>query len=221
MNIVSVLAAVARRWYVAVVILGLTAYGTIQLWDRSVPEYTSSSVVSVVATGTYLQAQQSQDPTVISANPYGNGAATVASLLADRIANGNVTLPADARGAALTVVPSLLRAESFFTVTSTAPTPEAALGAIQAVEQQAPALLADFQQRAGTPADQLYSAILSRPPSTPDGSYPSRSRVVVGAALAGTLVTVLLCVLLDSIAARVRSRRAVPVRRHERPERPS
>ncbi|QTE29657.1 hypothetical protein [Pengzhenrongella sicca] len=199
----SVFAAVARRWYVAVLILGVTAYGTVQLWSEAVPEFTSSSVLSVVATPSYLAVQQSEDPAVIVTNPYGAGTTTLASLLADSVANGNVVLAPDG-DAVVTVETSVLRAESFFTVEATAPTADAALAAMLAVEAQAPTILAEIQQRAGAPADQLSTAILSRAPGAPAEAYPDRSRVAIGAALAGLLVTALLCVLIDGAVRRVR-----------------
>jgi hypothetical protein len=199
MNFSSVLSAVLHRWYVALLILTVTAYGASRLWTSVAPEYSTSSVVSVVATQSYLEAQQSQSPTVVIGNPYKDSASTLASLLADSLVNGNVALPIGAERARVDIASNPARSDSFFTVQATGPSAEAALSAILAVEEQAPALLADIQQRAGAPADQLFTTILARPATDPVAAHPGRARLVVGIALVGVLVAALACVFIDGL----------------------
>ncbi len=207
MNISSVLGALARRWYVAVVVLGVTGFLAAQLWQQAEPVYSSTTVVSVVRSPAYLQAQQSEDPLVTMGNPYGDATTTLAGLLADSIAHGNIDLSDDAPGASFTVQTNNQRAESFFTVGASAPDREGALAALLVLQDEAPALLADIPERAGAPADQLMTAILTRPATAPQQEFPDRSRLVLGTVLAGMLATALLCVAVDGAVAASRRRR--------------
>lgn len=211
MNISGVLAAIGRRWYLALVVIGVTIYVAMGLWDAAVPEYHSSVTVSVVRSPGLVAAQQSQDPLLVLTNPY-SSETTLASLLADTVSFGGIALPATAKDTVLEVGTNAIRPESFFAIDARGPSAEAVLAAMQAVQDQTPTVIADVQQRAGATPDQLYTAVLSRDPTTPDASYPSRARAVLGVGLAGALVTALLCVLLDgavraSRAARARRRR--------------
>lgn len=216
MNISGVLAAIGRRWYVALVVIGATVYVAMGMWSSAVPEYQSSVTVSVVRSPGLVAAQQSEDPLTVLTNPY-TSETTLSSLLADTVSFGGVVLPATGRGTALDVGTNAIRPESFFTIGAHGPSADAVMAAMQAVQDQTPALLADIQQRAGATPDQLYTAVLSRAPTTPEASYPSRARGVLGVGLAGALVTALLCVLLDGAvraaqASRTRRRRPTPER---------
>lgn len=207
MNISTVFGALARRWYVTLLLLAGTGYLAAQLWEAAEPVYSSTTVVSVVQSPTYLQAQQSDDPLVTVGNPYGQATTTLAGLLADSIAHGNVELTDAAEGAVLAVQVNNQRAESFFTVSATAREPEAALAALTALRDQAPVVLADIQQRAGAPADQLITALLSRPATEPQEQYPDRTRVVLGVVLVGLLATALVAVAIDGLVRRGSRRR--------------
>ncbi|MDT0166890.1 hypothetical protein Q9R32_15150 [Actinotalea sp. AC32] len=208
MNISSVVGALVRRWYVTLVLLAATGYLAAQLWESAEPVYSSTTVVSVVQSPAYMETQQSEDPLVLSRNPYGQSTTTLSALLADSIAHGNVELTGDAEGAVLTVQVNNQRAESFFTVSATARDAESALAALRVLQEQAPVVLADIQQRAGAPADQLITSILSRPATTPVEEYPDRMRVVLGVVLVGLLVTALLATAVDGAVRGGRRRRA-------------
>ena len=212
MNISSVFIAVFRRWYISGIVLLAFAYLSTQLWEQAEPEYSSSTVLSVVPTQEYLLVQQSRtrDNLVTVTNPYGSGAATLASLLADGISHDAIVKTPGAAEAEYQVTTNPTRAESFFTVTVSAPTSAGVTEALTALEAQAPAVLADLQLRAGAPANQLFTAIPARVPAPPVVGYPDRVRIVLGTVLAGLLATALISVAADSamLAARSRAREA-------------
>lgn len=208
MSLLSVLTAVARRWYVALVVLGLAGYAAFQLWQDAEPQYRSSAVLSVVASPSYLLSQQTDDPAVRMLNPWGQSSSTLASLLADSIAHGAVRMPPELAGTGLVVETSTQRAESFFTVVSVSTSREGAVTALAELQEQAPQVLADIQERGGAPADQQFTAFLARPAVAPAVSYPDRMRLVLGTVLVGLLVTALASVALDGAVRGAASRRA-------------
>lgn len=207
MNLSTILGALARRWYVTLVLVVATGLVATSLWGRAESTYTTSTTISVIASATLLADQQSDDATVIVTNPYAQQSSTLAALLADTVAFGNVPLPPEAEDAVLTTSIDTIRAQTFFTVTATADSRDAALAAVRAMEDAGPELLADIQTRAGTSPTQFFTAILARPAIEPIESTGDRLRVGLGAALGGLLLTALVVVALDGSLAE-RSRRA-------------
>ena len=210
------LASVLRRWYVALLVLALTGYAAVHQWRASEPQYVSTTAMTVVPSTEFMQVRASSGSASDSSmgNPFGYSAGnTLAALLADSIDNGVVALPPEAAGTVLTVDRDGNQANIFFTVLAAGPTEDAVVLALSTLESQGPQILREIQVRSGSPEDQLYTSLLTRPMLQPSVTHPGRQRAVVGTALAGLLVAALACVALDgSLRSRQRQRRSASSR---------
>ncbi|MXG89958.1 Wzz/FepE/Etk N-terminal domain-containing protein [Nocardioides flavescens] len=202
MDVSSVLSAMLRRWYVALVVLVITGIAAVQLWGTAAPQYTASTTLTVVPSQSLVQVRADLGAGESSlGNPFGVQATTVlAALLSESINSGQVVLPASAAGTQVAVVRSDLGVESFFNVVAVGRTPQGANDALQAVTDQSVSILAAIQTSAGAPTDQLYTSLRTRPDGGVGVSYPDRSRMVLGVVLAGLLAAALLSVAVDAAA---------------------
>jgi hypothetical protein len=219
LDISSVTAAVARRWYVFLLVLALAGYVAVGAWQDAKPTYTSTTVLTILPSSDLVRVRAESNAGESSlGNPFGIGAnAILASLLADQVNTGGIILPPEAGDAAVAVQAEGQDLRSFFTVQAVASTSDGAIAALIAVADQSPQVLAEMQLAAGAPGDQLYTALQTRGVTAPFADYPDRARLALGTALAGLLLATLLAVVVDSVLLARGRRRTRQADRDEGP----
>ena len=213
MTFTDVLRACARRWYVMLLVLAVTAVGVVQAHRSAQPTYTVTATLVVVPSPALVQARLPTSGTGgLTTNPFNaqTGGSTLAAVLADALntavvkdrvlagASGSATARWDNQAAQLVELSTVSR------------TAEGATGLMAALVDGASAEVERVQLDAGAPADQLFTTAVGSPADYPLRAYPDRLRQVVGLALLGVFAAVLAAVLLDRLVlagARARSRR--------------
>jgi hypothetical protein len=210
LDISSVAAAVLRRWYVFLLVVGLAAFLAVGSYRDARPLYTSTTVLTVLPSPDLVRVRGQLNAGESSlGNPFGVGANQVlAALLADQVNTGGIVLPPEAGDAYLAVRASSQDLRQFFTVEAVSSSSDGAIAALTAAATQSPQVLAEIQIAAGSPSDQLYTAQQTRLATAPSVSYPDRSRLALGTALAGVLLATLLAVVIDALVLARRRRRA-------------
>lgn len=203
MDLLGVLRACVRRWYVFLPIIVLTAWLGRDQYRQAQPEYTSTATV-VIAPSTelvYNRGRQTDTGLVVTSPFNGSeGPRVLAGLLARALSTATVReqlLPAG--GAAVTATRNVQEDSTVVTLQVVAGSAEADAVALEAVRQGADGVLAQIQYDAGAPEGQLYNAVSGGPVDPPLVAYPDRVRGVVAIGLAGVLVAVVLSVVAQSL----------------------
>ncbi len=211
MDLLGVIRACLRRWYVFLPLIGLTIWLCVQQYRAAAPEYTAStSFVVVPSTELIVSRAQQSEGLVFVITPFngGTGASTLAVMLTGALNTTTVRdqlLPGG--GVDLTAVRDPEVDPALVTATVVATDRVIAAEAITAMQQGTNGVLTDLQLATGAPIDQLYAAAPGGPVDPPVEDYPDRLRAVVAIGLAGTLVAVVLSVLAQSLMRSRRQRR--------------
>ncbi len=214
MDLLGVLRACVRRWYVFFPLVGLTAWLCWQQYRESTPQYTATtSFVVAPSTELIVSRGQQAEGLVLITTPFvsGNAAGTLAGLLTNALNTITVRerlLPGG--GVALAAVRDPEQDDTLVTVSLVATDPGAAAEALVAVQDGTNGVLTDIQTAAGAPSTQLFAAFPGGPVDPPLEDYPDRIRSVVAIGLAGTLVAVVLSVLAQSLMRGRRRPKAPP-----------
>jgi hypothetical protein len=202
-DLLGVLRACVRRWYVFLPLVGLTAWLCWQQYRDSAPQYTATaSFIVAPSTDLIVSRGQQAEGLVLITTPFvaGNAAGSLAGLLTNALNTVTVRerlLPSG--GVALAAVRDPEVDDTLVTVSIVATDPGAADEALPAVQGGVNGVLSDIQTAAGAPSTQLFAAFPGGPVDPPVEDYPDRLRSVVAIALAGTLVAVVLSVLAQSL----------------------
>ncbi len=211
MDLLGVLRACVRRWYVFLPVMALTFWLCAKQYQQAVPQYTSSASVVIAPSAelTYNKGRQAETGRLIT-SPFGGseGPRVLTGLLAralnteveqatllpegDAIVTASREVEEDATVVQLQVVSEDL---------------EGNIEAMNAVRQGVDGVLRDVQLDAGAQDWELYTAVSGGPVDPPLVAYPSRVRGVVAIGLAGTLVAVVLSVVAQSLMGGRRSRK--------------
>ncbi len=211
MDLLGVIRACARRWYVFLPIMGLTVWLCREQYRAAAPQYTSTATFVVVPSTELIVARGQQNAgEVLVTTPFngGTGPATLAGLLETALNTATVRsqlLPGG--GVALTAERDPEVDDTRVTVTLIAPTTAGADAAVGAVLGGVNGVLTGLQTGVGAPATQLYAAVPGGPVDPPLENYPDRLRAVVALGLAGTLLAVVLSVLAQSVMRGRRKRK--------------
>lgn len=202
MDLLGVMRACLRRWYVFLPVLGLTVWFCLQQYRAAAPQYTSTAAFAVVPSSDLLIArgQQNSGDALIT-NPYNGGTAqaTLAALLTAALNTASVRdelLPRG--GVAVTAQRNPEVDPTLVSVSLVSEDPRAAADAVAALQAGTNGVLAGLQTSVGAPPSQLFAAVPGGPVDPPLEDYPDRVRAVVAFGLAGTLLAVVLSVLAQS-----------------------
>ena len=211
MDLLGVIRACLRRWYVFFPLMGLTVWLCLQQYRAAVPEYTSTASVVVVPSTELIIArgQQGQGQTVVT-TPFISGSAqgTLAGLLTSALNTNTVRgqlLPGG--GVALLAERDPEVDDTLVTVTLVGNDAATVGEAVAAVQGNANGILSGLQTSVGAPATQLFAAVPGGPVDPPLEDFPDRLRAVVALGLAGTLLAVVLSVLAQSLMRGRRKRK--------------
>ncbi|MQW74786.1 hypothetical protein GHK92_02775 [Nocardioides sp. dk4132] len=196
MSVVNLLSALARRWVVVLIGVGLTAVGCYQVLQTVGTQHQASSQVVLL-----LPPEASGLAT--PSNPFlnmQNGQVTLASMLAGTVSTADVNrrLVEDGNDAEydVAVVPG---AGPILQVTTTSTDPAAALATRNAVMKEIDTQLARLQKQADVPPRQLISGQRVAVSADAEVLGGSRIRALGATAAAGLLVTLLLALGLDRL----------------------
>lgn len=203
MDLLGVLRACVRRWWVFLPVVGLTAWLCWQQFQQARPEYTSTAAVVVAPSPDLVisRGRQANDgPPVITPFNGGEGPRVLAGLLVSALNTSTVRqqlLPAG--GAALLASRDVQQDATVVNLQVVAEDAGSDAAALAAVRAGVNDVVHQVQLQAGAPQDQLYDAVPGGPVDPPLVAYPDRVRGVVAIALAGMLAAVVLSVLAQSL----------------------
>ncbi|CCH85914.1 exported protein of unknown function [Modestobacter italicus] len=213
MTFTDVLRACARRWYVLVLVLALTAFGAVQAHRAARPSYTVTATLVVLPSPSLVQARlPTSGSGGLTTNPFNaqTGGSTLAAVLADALNTAVVRDQVLAGGRGTASAGWDNQAAQLVELSTVSSSAEDATELMTRLVAGAETEVARVQLDAGAPADQLFTTAVGSPADYPLRSYPDRLRSVVGLALVGLLAAMLAAVLLDRLVlagARARSRR--------------
>lgn len=205
MDLLGVLRACLRRWYVFLPIIVLTAWLGRDQYRQAEPQYTSTATVVIAPSAelVYNRGRQAESGLVVT-SPFngGEGPRVLAGLTVRALNTGTVRqqlLPDG--GAALSASRDVQQDATVVNIQVVAADAETGVAAVQAVLAGVNDVVARVQYDAGAPEGQLYNAVPGGPVDPPLVAYPDRVRGVVAIALAGVLLSVVLSVLAQSLMA--------------------
>jgi len=204
MDLLDILRACLKRWYVFVPVVGLTAWLAAGQYLAAQPQYTATTSALVVPSRDLIVARGAQGmggaPVTTPFNG-GGGATSLAGMLTAALSTSTVRqelLPGG--GVLLTPVRNPTSDTELVSVTVTANSEARATKAVEVLGTGINQVLANLQLAAGAPEGQLYVAAPGGPSDPPTVSYPDRLRGVVGVSLAGVLAAVVLSILVQALA---------------------
>jgi capsular polysaccharide biosynthesis protein len=207
MDFWELITVMARRWYVTVPILALTAVLAVTMPARVEPTYQASG-------------------TVVLVEPAGNAADLNPIASAGLDANANAlatiaTLPdaqADVGAAGLSTQYSVESDGSVVVIEASGATPEEAAETVQFVEQLLTERLDRQQENVGAPVDSYLTVVplIADPVAVP--VYDDQRRVRILVVVAGVLLAALAAVAVEGLAVRRRTRTGASRRQPDRGE---
>ena len=216
MDLIGVLRACVLRWWVVLPVLALTAWFCRDQYLTATPQFTASGVVVIAPSTALLDARGNQSETgVLVTSPFngGDGPRLVAGLTARALNTATVRSALLPGGrVALQATRDVQADPSVVDVVVVSDEAATARDGIEAVLAGANAVAEDVQRTALVPDGQFLNAYRGGPVDPPLVAYPDRVRGVVGFALAGVLLAVVLAVLAQSLLEGRARRRASSAR---------
>lgn len=219
MDLIGVLRACIVRWWVFVPVVALTAWLCAHEYRDAEPQFTSTAAVVVAPSESLLYVRGEQTNTgILVTSPFadGNGSRVLAGLLSRALNTATVReqlLPAGS--VALSAERDVEADVNVVTLTVVAEDADAARKGIATAVEGANGVAAQVQRDAGVRDGQYLDAVSGGPIDPPMVSYPDRLRAVVGFALAGLLLAVVLSVLAQALLTGRRKERRTAAPAHE------
>lgn len=217
MDLIDVLRACFRRWYVILPLLLITAWVAHHFYAAVKPVYYSNAVIAIAPPNSQVQYRGDGVPVPRNGLLDVGGATFVTNLavlgfddpeVRARVTagggNANFTAkmfpsPVSGNGAGEQLPLIMIEATENDAI-STQKTVELAAG-------QADSVLRTLQERAQVPNDQMATALMASPPSPPVSGIPSRTKSTLYIALFGAALSVFIAVITDALMMRRKSRR--------------
>ncbi len=203
MDLLGVLRACVRRWWVFLPVVGLTAWLCWQQYQDAEPEYTATASVVVAPSPDLVISrgrQAENGPPVTTPFNGGEGPRVLSGLLVRALNTAVVReqlLPAG--GAALVASRDVQEDATVVDLQVVAQDAASDVEALAAVRAGVNDVVHQVQLEAGAQQGQLYDAVSGGPVDPPLVTYPDRVRGVVAIGLAGMLAAVVLSVLAQSL----------------------
>jgi hypothetical protein len=212
-DLFDVAGACIRRWFVFLPLLVVALWFSNQQYAAVKPVYYSSAVVGFAPAPSRAELPIADGLIPRNGLLDVGGAPLIANMTAIGLSDPSVRSQVTTDGgvpdytAKIFAKPEAAGEIPLVLVEATEQDPTLALLTVQQVVTQANPLLQRLQQAANVPPDQMVTAFLVSPPSTPTAGMPSRIRYSVGVGLAGICVAVLAAVLADMLVKWWRARR--------------
>lgn len=213
MDLFDVARSCARRWYVFLPLLLITAWFSYGNYNAVQPVYYSQAVIGFA--GPSARVEYAEAGTPISRN----GLLDVggADLLANMTSLGlrePAVVDAVVAGGGLPdyisrmfPTPAGVGPIPLVMIEETNSNPAAVTRTLELVVAQAAETVENLQKQARVPQDQMATPLIVMPPSAPAAAMPSRARSTVAIFVAGAGLTVIATVLADILLSRLTSRR--------------
>ena len=214
MDVLSVLRACARRWYIFLLIAGVgSGYGVLQ-YERALPIYTMTTQLVVLNSS----GQSSRSPSDrVGSNPYAAQLPVAAAALAGTATSDGALLSVRALGFSATFAASAEQQGSIISVIAKDSQAKTLPKELAAFLTEAKDQFRQLQLRAGASSDQLLQVQELGSPDSPSASYPRRSRTLGGIVLGSGILAGLFSLTVDvALLARQAHRRRRRVARKVR-----
>lgn len=208
MDVLSVLRACARRWYVFLLVAGVGLTSGIVRYEHARPVYSiTTQLVVLNSSGQSLRSSSHR----VGSNPYAAQLPVAAAAFAGTATSDGAITSVQARGFSAKFTASAEQQGSIISVTARdsqfKTLPEALLAFLAEAKDQ----FRQLQLRAGADPDQLLQVQALGSPDAPSASYPLRSRtlgaIVLGSAVLAGLASLAVDVALLAAKGRRRKRR--------------
>ena len=202
----------ARRWYVFVPLLLVTAWFSHSAYTSVKPVYYSQAVIGLAPPSSKVENVPQGQPTSRNALLDIGGASLVANMAAMKLGESAVVDRVAAAGglsdyvARMFPVPATSPPMPMILVESSNGDPAAVTKTLELVLGQADGALRDIQAQAQVPTNLMVAPFVLSPPSAPAAGMPSRTRSTVAIFLAGAGLSVLMTVVADLLLNRLKSR---------------
>jgi len=201
----------ARRWYIFLPLLLVTAWFSHSAYSSAKPVYYSQAVVGLAPPSSRVENVPQGEPVSRNALLDIGGASLVANMAAMKLKESSVVDKVVAGGglpdyvARMFPVPANTPPMPMIMIESSSGDPAEVSKTLELVLAQADGTLHDIQAQAQVPTNLMVSSFVVAPPSTPSAGMPSRTRSTVAIFIAGAGLTVLMTVLVDILLIRLRS----------------
>jgi TRAP-type uncharacterized transport system fused permease subunit len=212
-DLFDVVRSCLRRWYVVIPLLLIVAWFSHAKYTSVKPVYYSNAAISIAPPSTRVD--QAAPGAAIPRNGLLDvgGATLVANLAATELRDSSVVAQVVAAGgkpdygSKMFPVPAGTPELPLIMIDATEPDPIAASKTVGLVIAQAGPVLRTLQQQANVPDDQMATAFVVSPPSTPAAGMPSRTRSTIAIFVAGAGLAILVGVVIDVVIMRWKARR--------------
>jgi len=224
-DLIDVVRACFRRWYVVVPLLLITGYFAHHFYASVKPVYYSNAVIAIAPPN--LQMQYRGDGVPVPRNGLLDvGGPTFVTNLAvlgfdEPAVRERVVADGGMANFTVRMFPSPVTGNGageqlpLIMIEATENDPASSQKTVQLAAAQSDSVLRNLQQQAQVPDDQMATALMASSPSYPAVGVPSRTKSTLYIALLGIAITVIIAVIADSILIRRPSRRKIePVKRH-------
>lgn len=213
MDLFDVARSCFRRWYVFLPLLAIAAWFSYSVYTSAKPVYYSQAVI-----GLSPPSLRVDDVPAGVARPRNGlldvgGASLIANMTSLALSDQSVVNKVVAAGglpdytSRLFPPPANSSPLPLIMIEATNADPAAVSKTLDLVIQQSEVSLRSLQQQAGVPDDQMVAPFIVSPPNPPAAGMPSRTKSTIAIFIVGAGLSVLLTVLFDVVATRVKSRR--------------
>jgi hypothetical protein len=202
----------ARRWYIFLPLLLVTAWFSHSAYSSAKPVYYSQAVIGLAPPSSRVENVPQGEPVSRNALLDIGGAPLVANMVAMKLKESVVVDNVVAGGglsdyaARMFPVPASSPPMPMILIESSNGDPAAVTKTLELVLRQADGALHDIQAQAQVPTNLMVAPFVVSPPSAPSAGMPSRTRSTVAIFVAGFGLSVLMTVLADILLTRLRSR---------------
>lgn len=213
MDLVEIFPACARRWYVVIPLLLLTAWFAMDQYASVKPVYYTQAVIGVAPPNYQITYQQPGEQVARNGLIDSGGATLMANLVSIGLRDADVVNRVVAAGGApdytAKMYPGSLNSPQLplVMIEATQPDAQASLQTVEIVLEQAEPVFRKVQEIAGVPVEQRAKALITAPPNPPVAASPSRLRASSAVFAAGLALSLMAGVVADLLIKRFTSGR--------------
>lgn len=211
MDLFDVARSCARRWYIFLPLLLVAAFYSHSVYSSAKPVYYSNTVLGIAPPSNRFDQATPGSPIPRNGLLDIGGATLIANMGAVALRQPTVVAKVEEAGGLPTYVAYLMPSPGggqlpLISIDITDADPDAVSRTLELVIAQADIALANLQQQAHVPDDQMVTTFVVSPPKAPVAGMPTRTRSTIAIFVAGFGLSVLISVLADVLLSRRRRR---------------